>query len=134
MIKTNPLLNADDGTLLWAKEPGNYQLVLRDDCFYAVGAQDSGGGVKMDYATGEVLARLPKRRACTRATGTLDSVFFRAPGGTVRIDTATDAARHIAPMRPACQDGVIISDGMLLWGPWMCGCQLKSPHGASKNL
>lgn len=28
-------------------------------------------------------------------------------------------------MRPPCQDGVIISDGQLYWGPWMCGCQLS---------
>ena len=28
-------------------------------------------------------------------------------------------------MRPPCQDGVIISDGNLYWGPWMCGCQLS---------
>jgi outer membrane protein assembly factor BamB len=28
-------------------------------------------------------------------------------------------------MRPPCQDGVIISDGHLYWGPWMCGCQLS---------
>ena len=28
-------------------------------------------------------------------------------------------------MRPPCQDGVIISNGHLYWGPWMCGCQLS---------
>ncbi len=28
-------------------------------------------------------------------------------------------------MRPPCQDGVVISDGLLFWGPWMCGCQLS---------
>ena len=38
---------------------------------------------------------------------------------------AANKAQHIAPMRPPCQDGVIISDGMLYWGPWMCGCQLS---------
>ena len=46
-------------------------------------------------------------------------------GGTVRIDLASDTAKHIAPMRPPCQDGVIVSDGLLYWGPWMCGCQLS---------
>ncbi|KKK79626.1 hypothetical protein LCGC14_2831610, partial [marine sediment metagenome] len=35
------------------------------------------------------------------------------------------AVRHIAPFRPPCQDGVIISHGYLYWGPWMCGCQLS---------
>ncbi|MHC4179692.1 MAG: PQQ-binding-like beta-propeller repeat protein, partial [Planctomycetota bacterium] len=121
---------AKDGKLLWQKEHGNYQLVLREDGIYAAGPQQPGApasesGYKLDYETGEILARLPMRRACTRATGTVDSVFFRASGGTVRIDTATGSARHIAPMRPPCQDGVIISDGNLYWGPWMCGCQLS---------
>jgi len=126
--------SAEDGRLLWKREGGNYQLVLRDDGFYAAGPLRrpdrpavEGAGFKLDYATGDVLAELPipGRRACTRATGSIDSIFFRASGGTVRIETATNTPRHIAPMRPPCQDGVIISDGMLTWGPWMCGCQLS---------
>ncbi|NQT12338.1 MAG: PQQ-binding-like beta-propeller repeat protein, partial [Planctomycetes bacterium] len=117
--------SAADGKLLWDKEHGNYQIVLRDDGFYAAGPQNQELGFKMAYATGEILAQFPKRRACTRATGSIDSVFFRTSGGTVRIDTATNNAEHIAPMRPPCQDGVIISDGFLYWGPWMCGCQLS---------
>jgi len=126
--------SAKDGKLLWKKEGGNYQLVLQDDGFYAAGPLRrpdrpavEGAGFKLAYATGDVLAELPVpgRRACTRATGSIDSIFFRAPGGTVRIETATNTARHIAPMRPPCHDGVIISDGMLTWGPWMCGCQLS---------
>ena len=28
-------------------------------------------------------------------------------------------------MRPPCQDGVLVSNGHLYWGPWMCGCQLS---------
>jgi len=115
--------STEDGKLLWQKEQGNYQLVLREDGFYAAGPGDTGG--KLSYDTGEVLARLPMRRACTRATGSADSVFYRTTGGTVRIDAATGAARHIAPMRPPCQDGVIIAGGHLYWGPWMCGCQLS---------
>ena len=121
------IASAEDGKLLWHKKHGNYQLVLRDDGFYAAAPliDASGPTVKMAYGTWEVLFELPKRRACTRATGSVDSVFFRAPGGTVRVDDATGAARHIAPMRPPCQDGVIISEGHLYWGPWMCGCQLS---------
>jgi len=120
--------SSEDGKLLWQKERGNFQIVLRDDGLYAAGplrmADDRDRTVKLGY-DGRVLATLPQRRACTRATGTLDSIFFRASGGTVRIDTATNTAQHIAPMRPPCQDGVIISDGHLYWGPWMCGCQLS---------
>jgi outer membrane protein assembly factor BamB len=112
-----------DGKLLWHKKDGNLQLVLREDGFY--GAGPGRTGAKYSYETGEVLARLPNRRACTRATGSIDSIFFRTPGGTVRVETASNTAQHIAPMRPPCQDGVIISDGQLYWGPWMCGCQLS---------
>ena len=124
--------SAADGKLAWQKEYGNYQLVLRDDAIYAAGPQLSGGqteapaqGAKLAYDTGEVLAGLPIRRACTRATGSVDSVFYRTRGGTVRVDVASNTANHIAPMRPPCQDGVIVSDGHLHWGPWMCGCQLS---------
>ena len=82
-------------------------------------------GLKLDYATGEKLASLPTRRACTRATGCADSIFYRTSGGTVRVLTETNSAQHIAPMRPPCQDGVLVSNGHLYWGPWMCGCQLS---------
>ena len=121
---------AKDGKLLWQKPGGNLQLVLREDGFYAAGPRNGKGetyamGAKYAYASGEVLANLPTRRACTRATGSVDSIFFRTPGGTVRVNTASNTAEHIAPMRPPCQDGVIISDGHLYWGPWMCGCQLS---------
>ncbi|HUT09716.1 MAG TPA: PQQ-binding-like beta-propeller repeat protein [Thermoguttaceae bacterium] len=117
------VVSAEDGKLLWQKEHGNLQLVLRDDAIYAAGPGDTGS--KMDYATGRQLAVLPTRRACTRATGSIDSIFYRTSGGTVRLDVASGAAHHVAPMRPPCQDGVIISDGLLYWGPWMCGCQLS---------
>ncbi len=119
-----------DGRLLWQKDEGNYQLVLRDDGLYAAGPQMRRDdvpetGVIFDYATGDVLGRMPMRRACTRATGTIDSIFYRATGGTVRFAVEKKEVHHIAPMRPACQDGVIVSDGHLYWGPWMCGCQLS---------
>ncbi len=117
--------SAKDGKLAWTYPAGNLQLVLRDDGVWAAGSQKGEGGVKLDYATGKVLSEMPARRACTRATGGVDSIFFRASGGTVRILTDTNTAQHIAPMRPPCQDGVLISNGQLYWGPWMCGCQLS---------
>ena len=86
-------------------------------------------GMLLDYHSGAEIASLPARRACTRATGCADSIFFRASGGTVRVMAATSdrsvSAKHIAPMRPPCQDGVLVSNGHLYWGPWMCGCQLS---------
>jgi outer membrane protein assembly factor BamB len=118
--------SAVDGSLLWTREGGNLQLVLRDDGFYAAGPQGGGVGWKLGYESGQILATLPQRRACTRATGSLDSIFFRATGGTVRVAVESHQAEHIAPMRPPCHDGVLISNGMLYWGPWMCGCQLSA--------
>jgi outer membrane protein assembly factor BamB len=115
---------AKNGDLAWTHPVGNLQLVLRDDAVYAAGQQGTRG-VKLAYETGSVLAEFPARRACTRATGSIDSIFYRANGGTVRVMTETNTALHIAPMRPPCQDGVLISNGHLYWGPWMCGCQLS---------
>lgn len=116
--------SAIDGKLKWTNSVGNLQLVLRDDAVYAAGPQNTNG-MRLDYETGNVLASFPARRACTRATGCADSIFFRASGGTVRVLTESNQATHIAPMRPPCQDGVLISNGHLYWGPWMCGCQLS---------
>ena len=113
-----------DGSLSWTYPVGNLQLVLRKDALYAAGPQGTNG-VKLDYQTGKELSRFPARRACTRATGCADSIFFRASGGTVRVLTGSSQAQHIDPMRPPCQDGVLISNGHLYWGPWMCGCQLS---------
>ena len=113
-----------DGKLAWTHPAGNLQLVLRDDAIFAAGQQGTTG-VRLDYASGSILSTFPARRACTRATGCVDSIFYRATGGTVRVMTDTNQATHIAPMRPPCQDGVIISNGHLYWGPWMCGCQLS---------
>mgnify|MGYP002629777548 FL=1 len=140
--------SAIDGKLKWTNAVGNLQLVLRDDAVYAAGPQNTNG-MRLDYKTGNVLASFPARRACTRATGCADSIFFRASGGTVRVMTETNQATHIAPMRPPCQDGVLISNGHLYWGPWMCGCQLslygniglrpagnssEHQHGSGENL
>lgn len=116
--------STEDGSLQWTNETGNLQLVLRDDAVYAAGPQRTSG-MRLEYETGNVLASFPARRACTRATGCADSIFFRASGGTVRVLTEDNTAQHIAPMRPPCQDGVLISNGHLYWGPWMCGCQLS---------
>lgn len=116
--------SAADGSLQWTHDVGNLQLVLREDAIYAAGPQKVSG-VQLDYDTGTALSSFPARRACTRATGCADSIFFRATGGTVRLLTDENRAVHIAPMRPPCQDGVLVSNGHLYWGPWMCGCQLS---------
>ena len=115
--------SAADGSFRWSYPHGNLQLVLRDDAIYAAGPKTTG--VRLDYQSGQQLSTLPTRRACTRATGCADSIFYRTSGGTVRVMTEKNTAEHISPMRPPCQDGVIVSNGHLYWGPWMCGCQLS---------
>ena len=117
-------VSAKDGKPLWNYGDGNFQLVLRDDMLYAFGPQ-RGKSAKLDPDTGEVLVQFDGRRACTRATGSIDSMFCRASGGTIRLTPGSDAIEHIAPMRPACHDGVIVSDGLLYWGPWICACKLS---------
>ena len=116
-------INAADGKVAWQNPIGNFQLVLRDDAIYAAGKQGTKS-FKLDYDSGKELGEIIFRRACTRATGSVDSIFFRATEGTVRYDVASGGVEHLSPMRPACHDGVIISGGLLYWGPWICGCHL----------
>ena len=119
-------LSTEDGRVLWQYPYDNFQLVLRDDGLYGI-----GGGIwtdktsrVLDPLTGAVLAEIPiGRRACTRPTGTADAVFFRADGGSVRIDAATRRPQYVSPMRPTCFDGVTVANGLLYWWPFVCDCQ-----------
>lgn len=118
-------VSAEDGTLMWEYPHGNFQLILREDALYALGRRETSK--KFDYRTGEILADLECYRGnCTRATGTADSIFTRGyrHTGTMRLDLSSGAveARRMPLMRPACQDGVLIAEGLLYWGPWMCDC------------
>ncbi|MBT7165884.1 MAG: PQQ-binding-like beta-propeller repeat protein, partial [Victivallales bacterium] len=113
------------GELLWTYKQGNFQAVFLDtDLFVAGGSRDERASYRLDIKTGKQLHKLRARAGCTHATANLDSVFFRG-GGTVRIGIADNSVNHITPMRPPCQDGVITSNGLLYWGPWMCGCSLS---------
>ncbi len=117
-------VSAADGKLLWQHPEGAFQLVLRDDGLYAMGAQQPSQ--KFDPRTGRPLQELLRRAGCTRATGSVDRVFVRGGGdGTFSWDIASQKPLPIAPMRPACHDGVVIAGGHLYWGPWMCGCNLS---------
>ncbi len=119
-------VSAEDGSILWENEYSNFQLVLRDDGLYAISGQiDKHPSKKFDALTGRVLAEINQpRRACTRPTGSTDAVFFRAEGGSVRLDVASNQPQWISPMRPPCQDGVTIANGLLYWSPFVCDCQL----------
>ncbi len=122
-------VSAADGRLLWQYPSGNYHLVLRDDALYAIGStHGSGTSIKFDAMSGRVLAELPRVRGhCTRATGSIDSIFCRGlrHAGTMRTTTDDFHPQRISLMRPPCQDGVVIANGMLHWGPWMCTCNLS---------
>ena len=116
-------VSAENGKLLWSHGHGNYQLVLREEGLYAMGRTETSR--KFDPLTGKILADLECFRGnCTRATGTADSIFTRGyrHTGTMRYDVAGNQPRRIPAMRPACQDGVIVANGLLYWGPWMCDC------------
>ena len=116
-------VSAKTGKLLWSYKDGNMQLILRDDGLYAMGRLSQSK--KFHPLTGEVLADLQCFRGnCTRATGTVDSIFARGyrHTGTLRFDVSYGKPRRLPGMRPACQDGVIVANGQLYWGPWMCDC------------
>ncbi len=119
-------VSAQDGSILWENAYSNFQLVLRDDELYGISGQiDKHPSKKFDPLTGRVLAEINMhRRACTRPTGSADAVFFRAEGGSVRLDVASDRPQWISPMRPPCHDGVTIANGLLYWWPFVCDCQL----------
>jgi len=119
--------SAENGKLLWSREEGNYQLVLRPEAVYALGgSRGDGPSLKLHPITGELIAKFGARVACTRATANSESIFVRGGrGGSTTvydIRSAQPQADLISPMRPACQDGVIVANGRLYWGPWICRC------------
>jgi len=119
-------VSTEDGKTLWEHPYSNFQLVLRDDGLYGISGQiDKAPSLKFDPLTGKVLAEIDKpRRACTRPTGAADAIFFRAEDGSVRLDMASLRPQWISPMRPVCQEGVTIANGLLYWWPSVCDCQL----------
>ncbi|MBN1349609.1 PQQ-binding-like beta-propeller repeat protein [candidate division KSB1 bacterium] len=120
-------VSTKDGSVLWENPYDNFQLVLRDDGLYGIsGPWRSRVSKKFNPLTGEVLAEIATgRRACTRPNGTSDAILFRANGGTVRLDLASLRQQWISPMRPSCQDGVTVANGLQYWWPFVCDCQLS---------
>ncbi len=118
-------VSVEDGSVLWENPYSNFQLVIRDDGLYGIsGMRDKHKSMKFDLLSGEVLAELDIIRvSCTRPTGSLDAIFFRASGGTTRLDMTSLQHGWISPMRPQCHDGVTIANGLLYWWPSVCDCQ-----------
>ena len=119
-------VSAEDGSILWENSYNNFQLVLRDDGLYGISGQiDKHPSLKFSALTGKVLTEINQpRRACTRPTASSDAIFFRASGGSVRLDLASSRPEWISPMRPPCHDGVTIANGLLYFWPSVCDCQL----------
>ncbi len=120
-------LSAEDGHVLWRHPVKDLHLVIRDDCLYTIGpATTAEETKKLDPLTGKVLATyVTRRRSCTRATGTADSIFFRGHEGSGRFDLASGKTAWISAMRPSCQVGVLVAHGHLYWVPWACDCNLQ---------
>jgi len=131
------VISAKTGELVWQKRHGNRRLILFDDAFYSFDERRSGTrkGMKCKYSDGSILAWYSARVSCTRPTASIDSIFLRgtgvrgsggnSAGGTVRVNVLNDQETVLGSMRPPCNDGVIVSDGLLHWGPWTCGCLLS---------
>ncbi len=120
-------VSTEDGRILWENSYNNFQLILREDGLYGISGQIDEGNLskKFDPLTGAVLAEFKTaRRACTRPTGSVDAIFYRAGGGTTRLDLASGRPDWISPMRPPCHDGVTIANGLLYFWPSVCDCQL----------
>ena len=120
-------VSTEDGRILWENSYNNFQLILREDGLYAISGQIDEGNLskKFDPLTGAVLAEFKTaRRACTRPTGSVDAIFYRANGGSTRLDLASGRPDWISPMRPPCHDGVTIANGLLYFWPSVCDCQL----------
>ncbi|MBN2137663.1 MAG: PQQ-binding-like beta-propeller repeat protein [Sedimentisphaerales bacterium] len=119
-------VSAKTGDKLWEHPYSNFQLVLQDDILYGISGQiDNHPSIKFAALTGEILDQINQpRRACTRPTGSADAIFFRASGGSVRLDLASKNPGWISPMRPPCHDGVTVANGLLYWWPSVCDCQL----------
>ena len=120
-------LSAEDGSVSWKFPVKDLHIVVRDDGVYTIGAQGSQGHTKkLDAETGAILAEYQThRRACTRSVGVADGIFFRASGGSVRLDLPSGKPQWISPMRPSCHIGVVVANGHLYWQPWTCDCNLQ---------
>jgi outer membrane protein assembly factor BamB len=128
-------VSAENGNMLWHMEDGYRFLIMRPDAIYAMGVRlgERRGArapfktsYKIAYDDGKLLGELPGCSRCPKVTASADGFFYRA-GGTARYDFATGVVEKLNPTRPACSDGVVISDGLLYWGPWSCSCGLQLP-------
>ena len=120
-------LSAADGRFLWKYAVKDLHILIRDDGLYTIGPATMADETKrLDPLTGKVLATYTtRRRSCTRATGSADSIFFRGHEGTGRLEVGSGKMAWISAMRPSCQIGALVAHGYLYWAPWVCDCNLQ---------
>ena len=118
-------VSAKDGHVMWEHPYNNFQLVLREDGLYGISGQiDNHKSLRFDPITGEILAEIDThRRGCTRPNGAVDAIFYRANGGSTRLDISSQKPQWISPMRAQCHDSVTVANGLLYWWPSVCDCQ-----------
>jgi outer membrane protein assembly factor BamB len=126
-VDTLVAVSTRDGRVLWQHKHGNFQLILREDGLYCLsGNRDEQVSLKLHPLTGKVLAEIETaKRGCARPNGSIDSLFYRALGGSTRLALDTQTPQWISPMRAECQDGVTVANGQLYWWPMSCDCQLN---------
>ncbi|MBI4581684.1 MAG: PQQ-binding-like beta-propeller repeat protein [Planctomycetes bacterium] len=121
-------VSLDDGKMLWhhKKSTNNPNMLYLDDRLL-VGIGAEGSTLAVDPATGEKIEDLGfKKRSCTRLTATPDSLFCRGwPEGLTRYDRVNKQVVFNGAFRPACNDGMIGTNGLLYGGPWTCDCNLS---------
>jgi outer membrane protein assembly factor BamB len=120
-------VSTKDGIILWQHDHGNFQLVLRDDGLYCLsGNRDKQVSLKLEPTTGRILDEImTAKRGCARPNGTIDSILYRALGGSTRLAIDKLKPLWISPMRAECHDGVTVANGLLYWWPMTCDCQLN---------
>ena len=138
--RSTTCLSATDGTFKWVSynpddleyhgQSGHYGsagTLLKGSEVYLVNETRVGENMKIHAETGatNVMSDWPTKKSCATLTGNEDSLFYRIKEGTLRIDTPSDSPKHLAPMRPSCNDGTITSGGQLYWGPMICACEIS---------
>jgi outer membrane protein assembly factor BamB len=119
-------VSTKDGYVLWTKRKitNNPNAVfINGNIILGVGKR--GSHVVVNPVTGEELEDLGfLKRACTRLTASVDSLFVRGEG-TLRYDLKSKRVMIDGTARPGCNDGALPANGMLYIGPWQCDCNLS---------
>jgi len=113
-----------DGSLLykWDGKRGMDvgKMLLWEDGLWFIGS-------KCDPRTGKRVGRGPNSHCCANVTASVDRMFGRARGTTVVFDPRAGKTSTLFSMRPGCTNGVVVSNGLLYWWPFICDCGSSLP-------